>query len=61
MMTEVILIDDSILNGDQVRTTVRLDKDIEIAFTEFCNKNKQHHKYKLMSQALKEFMMKYED
>lgn len=59
LMTEVILIDDEIIDGDQVRTTIRVDKKIERIFTEFCKKNKHYTKYHLMSQALSDFMKKY--
>lgn len=45
-------------NGD-FRKTLRLNKTIYLEFEKFCNENKQFTIKELVSQALKEFMEKY--
>lgn len=56
---EALLIDENILVGDNVRTTIRLDKIVDMEFNKFCHNNRHIAKYHIMSQALKEFLDKY--
>lgn len=61
VIPELLLIDDDILQGDNVRTTIRIDKIVDMEFSKFCHKNRHLAKYHIMSQALKEFLKKYGD
>lgn len=45
--------------SENIRTTIRINKEIWDRFDEFSNKNKEFNKQDLMAQALKEYIEKY--
>lgn len=63
-MTEVIEVVNegikiNIPKSENIRTTIRINKEIWDEFDEFSKKNKEFNKQDLMAQALKEYMKKY--
>lgn len=63
-MTEVIEVINqgikiNLPQSENIRTTIRINKEIWDRFEEFSKKNKEFNKQDLMAQALKEYMEKY--